>query len=76
MPRLTLESAHKVAPEPGLGGEGDVLGVAVQVHRVVRARSDDNLVTITNYIRNNLRLFVFIYVDITKCLYYKWDEME
>ena len=30
----TFQRAHKVSPEPGLGGEGDVLGVAVEIHRV------------------------------------------
>ena len=32
---LTFQRAHKVSPEPGLGGEGNVLGVAVEIHRVV-----------------------------------------
>ena len=31
----TFQRAHKVSPEPGLGGEGNVLGVAVEIHRVV-----------------------------------------
>ena len=30
----TFQRAHKVSPKPGLGGEGDVLGVAVEIHRV------------------------------------------